>query len=107
MFIYLKRYVGSKNTDIFGWNTKNREYCDFILKIGGNGSTGELWIFQGIEQTEVFYDTIELTEEMRSMDGRLIECYPEAVDDTTNRWVFNRLRTDRKHPLGLNSITSI
>ena len=51
--------------------------------------------------------TIELTEEAKGMDGCIIECYPQSITDTTNRWVFNRLKTDREHPNELKSIMSI
>ena len=46
--------------ELLGWSSDSRECCNFILKIkstvGGSGSAGELWIFQGIGQKEIFYD---------------------------------------------------
>ena len=80
------------------------EYFYFLLKIKSIdrycGSFGELWVCQGVANT-VFYDTIELTEEMKVMNGRIIECYLDPTDNTTNKWVFNRLGTNRKYPGGL------
>ena len=83
-----------------------REYFYFLLKIksyrGSRGETGELWVCHGVANT-VFYDSIEFTEEMKAMNGRIIECYPQAIDDTSNRWIFNRLRTESNHPGVLKS----
>jgi hypothetical protein len=52
-------------------------------------------------KSEFFFDTVPLTEEIRGLDGHIIEC--RFVD---RQWVFVRQRNDRLHPNGRNTIFS-
>jgi len=54
------------------------------------GSTGDLCVSEGSKRKEVKYTTIELTDELRNLDGSIIECC--YVD---RHWVFARKRDDR------------
>jgi len=54
----------------------------------------------GARREEVKYAKIDLTDELRTMNGFIIEC--RFVD---NRWSLVRKRTDRKHPNGLRAIS--
>ena len=55
----------------------------------------------GAKREEVKYESkIGLTDELRTMNGCIIEC--RLVD---NRWSLVRKRTDRKHPNGLRAIS--
>ncbi len=45
---------------------------------------------------------IKLTDEIRELNDRIIDCY--YVD---NQWVFKKLRNDRQHPNGKIAVTSI
>lgn len=56
----------------------------------------------GPEQKEMQFKSIELTDELMTMDGSIIEC---RYTDRRN-WNFVRVRTDRKLPNGLHTITS-
>ncbi len=47
------------------------------------------------------FGSIALTDEIRELDGRIIDCY--YVD---NQWVFKKLRNDREHPNGRIAVTS-
>lgn len=49
--------------------------------------TGDLCVSEGSTLKEVKYATIQLTDELRDLDGFIIECY--YVD---HRWVFSRKR---------------
>ena len=49
--------------------------------------TGDLCVSEGSTRKEVKYATIELTDELRDLDGSIIECY--YVD---HHWVFSRKR---------------
>ena len=39
------------------------------------------------------FDAIKLTDELRLLDGRIIDCIYKD-----NQWIFQKLRNDRKHP---------
>ena len=55
----------------------------------------------GPKRVEVKYEsTIDLTDELETMNGCIIEC--RLVD---NRWTLVRVRKDRKHPNGLYAIS--
>ena len=51
---------------------------------------------KGLEREEVKHGTIDLTEDLKNMDGSIIEC--RFVDD--NRWAFARIRNDSDLPNG-------
>ena len=53
----------------------------------------------GPYRKEVKYDTIALTDELRKLDGEIIDC--RYVDHS---WIFMKLRQDRKHPNGKRSV---
>ena len=55
---------------------------------------GELYVLgPWPNNTTAKFDDIQLTDELRKLDGRIIDCI--YVD---NQWVFQKLRNDRKHP---------
>lgn len=54
---------------------------------------------KGPERKEVKHGTIDLTEDLRNMDGSIIEC--RFVDD---RWMFVRIRNDSELPNGKHAI---
>jgi len=51
---------------------------------------------KGPEREEVKHSTIDLTEDLKNMDGSIIEY--RFVDN--NRWVFARIRSDSDLPNG-------
>ena len=53
----------------------------------------------GPYRKEVKYDTIALTDDLRELDGEIIDC--RYVD---HHWIFMKLRKDRKHPNGKRAI---
>lgn len=53
----------------------------------------------GQNQIEIPYAKIDMTEEIRQLDGQLIAC--ENVD---HQWVFKKVRKERQHP---NSIRTV
>ena len=67
------------------------------------GSTGSLYVGpgKGPNRNEVKYGTIDLTDELRSMNGSIIECH--YVD---HQWIFSRKRIDRNHPHSINTTKS-
>jgi len=48
---------------------------------------------------ETVFETIRLTQELKAMDGRMIQC--ARID---NQWVFKQLRDDRPHPNGRGTV---
>jgi len=66
-----------------------------IVDFDYRGSTGDLCVGpgKGPNREEVKYGTINLTDELRNMNGSIIECH--YVD---HQWIFLRKRTDRNHP---------
>jgi hypothetical protein len=53
----------------------------------------------GSERIEIKYDTIRLTEEMKMLDGCIIDCrYFE------HQWIFIKQRHDRNHPNGRRAV---
>jgi len=54
--------------------------------------TGDLLAI-GPDGKEVKAASIDLTDDLKTMGGAIIEC--EKVDD---RWLFVRVRNDREHP---------
>ncbi len=48
----------------------------------------------GDNMVEVNFAMIKLTDEIRELDGRIIDCH--YVDNQC--WVFSKLRDDRKYP---------
>ena len=85
----------------FKWNQNATQHFCFRLRI--NEGTGELWRTTRPESEnascEIVHDTISLTDELRQMNGQIIQCV--RIDD---KWIFDRLRTDRKHPNGKSAI---
>ena len=47
------------------------------------------------------FDVIKLTDELRELDGRIIDCIYKD-----NQWVFQRLRHDRKSPNNRKAVES-
>jgi hypothetical protein len=47
------------------------------------------------------FASIKLTDEIRELNDRIIDCY--YFD---NQWVFKKLRNDRQHPNGRIAVTS-
>ena len=50
---------------------------------------------------EIKYDTIALTNDIRELDGEIIDC--RYVD---HHWIFLKVRKDRKHPNGKRAVLS-
>jgi hypothetical protein len=48
----------------------------------------------GDDMVEINFALIKLTDEIRELDGRIIDCH--YVDNQC--WVFSKLRDDRKYP---------
>ncbi len=71
-----------------------------------SNSSGELLYWKGanypINEDEIEYATIPLTDELRKLDGHIIECH-----NVDSRWVFVRPRRDRMNPNGLKAIQGI
>lgn len=61
-------------------------------------STGNLYVV-GPGRIEMKYTTIDLTDELKKMNGSIIEC--RYVD---HHWILVRLRNDRKHPNGRRTV---
>lgn len=61
-------------------------------------STGDLFVV-GPGRIEMKYTTIDLTDDLKKMNGSIIEC--RYVD---HHWIFVRLRNDRKHPNGRRTV---
>ena len=59
---------------------------------------GELHLRKGKGQ-EVYFTDMEVTDEIREMDGKIIKCL--YLD---GRWVFKKLKNDRKHPNGFKTV---
>ena len=56
----------------------------------------------GPGRREIVFDTIVVNDETKSMDGQIVAC--RRID---HQWIFQRLRTDRKHPNARRTIESI
>ena len=66
----------------------------FVKKNSFDQKFGELHVSgPWPNNTTAKFDDIQLTDELRKLDGRIIDCI--YVD---NQWVFQKLRNDRKHP---------
>lgn len=48
------------------------------------------------------YDTIAVTDEIRELDGHIIDC-----DYVDHQWIFKEVRHDRKHPNGRKAVDGI
>lgn len=48
---------------------------------------------------EIFYAYMALTDEIRELDDKIIDC-----DYVNRRWIFKKIRNDRKHPNGRRAI---
>ncbi|XP_057374510.1 mRNA-capping enzyme-like [Daphnia carinata] len=95
-FIFFPRtkgYVCKTNFDIFQWAENDDQKCSFRLRIKEQ-EEAELFIY-GRDCAEEFYEKILLTDEIRNLDGCIIDC--RYVD---HRWVFVKQRFDRKIPNG-------
>ena len=98
----MQRYTCGACPDLFQWDQKNDEDFHFRLKIRpGNDRTADLLVV-GPGRRDMKYDTINLTPEMKEMDGEIIEC--RRVD---HQWIFDHLRTDRTHPNGRRAVNGI
>lgn len=62
---------------------------------------GELHLLTG-KWLEVYFADIALTDDIRQMNGKIIQCH--YVD---GKWVFKRLRNDRAIPNGSTTVQGI
>ncbi|XP_046655756.1 mRNA-capping enzyme-like isoform X2 [Daphnia pulicaria] len=89
--------------DVFQWSEKSSHTCTFRLKFPEYWRSGDLKRAElhavGAHRSEIYFATIELTKELRNLDGRIIEC--RFAD---RQWIFVRQRNDRHHPNGRNAI---
>ena len=85
--------------DLFQWDQKNDEDFHFRLKIQpGKSDIGDLLVV-GPGRREMKFDTMNLTSEMKEMDGKIIEC--RRAD---HQWIFDHETTDRSHPNGRRAV---
>ena len=79
---------------LFQWSQTHKQDFHFRLQINevDKSSTGDLMAI-GPNRFELKYDTITLTDQLREMNDKIIEC--RRVD---NQWIFHYLCTDRRHP---------
>ena len=95
----MQRYTCGACPDLFQWDQKNDQDFHFRLKIQtGNDRIADLLVV-GPGRRKIKYDTINVTPEMKKMDGEIIEC--RRVD---HQWIFDHLRIDRTHPNGRRTV---
>ncbi|XP_046651275.1 mRNA-capping enzyme-like [Daphnia pulicaria] len=96
-----KGYKCGTNYDVFQWQENDVQECSFRLKIPKG--IKDLKIAElhagGPNLSEIKYDTIRLTEEIKTLDGCIIDCrYFE------HQWIFIKQRHDRNHPNGRRAV---
>ncbi|EFX64761.1 hypothetical protein DAPPUDRAFT_229747 [Daphnia pulex] len=98
---FVKGYKSEINYDAFKWLENDVHKCCFRLKVPkgvGEPKVAELHML-GPYRSEIKYDTIKLTEEIKKLDGCIIDCrYFE------HQWIFITQRHDRNHPNGRRAI---
>ena len=82
---------------------------NFRLRINSdNDSTGDLLVIspksehQPVANTEKVYSTITLTDQLKEMNNKIIECH--WVD---NQWIFHDIRPDRLRPNAEKTVEGI
>uniref|UniRef100_A0A0P5PKB4 Mrna-capping-enzyme n=1 Tax=Daphnia magna TaxID=35525 RepID=A0A0P5PKB4_9CRUS len=103
-FIFFPRrkgYVCGTNQDIFQWIENEIHLCSFRLRIpkGVKEPKEADLLVGGPNRTEMKWETIPLTDEIRKLDGCIIDCRYED-----HHWVFVKERLDRNHPNGRNAL---
>ncbi|KAI9556339.1 hypothetical protein GHT06_018913 [Daphnia sinensis] len=97
-----KGYVSGNNFSVFQWADNDPQLCSFRVKIPkGTEEPKEAELHVGgPNRTEVKWETILLTDEIRNLDGRIVDCIYED-----HHWVFVKERPDRIHPNGRGSLS--
>ncbi|XP_057374511.1 mRNA-capping enzyme-like [Daphnia carinata] len=96
-----KGYVCGTDYDIFKWTENEVQLCSFRLRIPKGIEEPEEadLLIGGPYRTEIKWETIPLTDELRKLDGQIVDC--RYVD---HHWVFVKERLDRNHPNGKSAL---
>ncbi|KAI9556338.1 hypothetical protein GHT06_018912 [Daphnia sinensis] len=103
-FIFFPRnkgYMCGTNKDLLEWTENEAQSCSFRLRIPKEiQDPKEADLLIGGPNKEKKYETIPLTDEIRKLDGRIVEC--RYVD---HHWVFVKQRLDRDYANGRKALT--
>ncbi|KAI9556336.1 hypothetical protein GHT06_018910 [Daphnia sinensis] len=96
-----KGYICGTNYDIFQWTENEDHLCSFRLKIPKEIKEPKEahLLVGGPYRTEIKWETIPLTDDLRKLDGCIVDC--RYVD---HHWVFVKERLDRRHPNGKSAL---
>ncbi|EFX79314.1 hypothetical protein DAPPUDRAFT_319589 [Daphnia pulex] len=98
-----KLYRSSTNKDSFQWQEGDIQECSFRLKIPKGvkePKAGQLYVGGGGPHVqEIVHGQIALTEEIKKLDGCIIDC--RYFD---HQWLFIKQRHDRNYPNGRRSV---